>query len=92
MKLQISLSCSQDPTTGLYPEPDESSPHRLTIYYNIHSSISYHLHLGLPTGLFPLGFPTKVLYAFIISTTHGTYLVRRILCGFITVYKVKITD
>jgi len=25
-----SLLCSQDPTTGPYPEPDASSPHPLT--------------------------------------------------------------
>jgi len=25
--------------------------------------LSFHLHLGLPSGLFPSGFPTKILYA-----------------------------
>jgi hypothetical protein len=27
MELELSLPCSQQRTTGLYPEPDESSPH-----------------------------------------------------------------
>jgi hypothetical protein len=27
MELEGLLSCSQDPTTGPYPEVDESSPH-----------------------------------------------------------------
>jgi hypothetical protein len=29
--------------------------------------ISYHLHLGLPSGLFPSCFPIKILYAFLAS-------------------------
>jgi hypothetical protein len=34
--------------------------------------LAYHLRLGLPCGLFPSGFPTKILYAFLFSTcrTH----------------------
>jgi hypothetical protein len=27
MELEVSLQCSQQPTTGPYPEPDESSQH-----------------------------------------------------------------
>jgi hypothetical protein len=27
--------------------------------------LSYHLHLGLPSGPFPSGFPTEILYAFL---------------------------
>jgi hypothetical protein len=26
METEVSLSCSQEPSTGPYPEPDESSP------------------------------------------------------------------
>jgi hypothetical protein len=32
MESEGSLSCSQKPATGLYPEPDESSPHLLTLF------------------------------------------------------------
>jgi hypothetical protein len=42
---------------------------------------SPHLRLGLPSGLFPLGFPTKILYAFLFSSyvlmpcaSHPPYL------------------
>jgi hypothetical protein len=34
--------------------------------------ISFHLRLGLPSGFFPSGFPTKVLYEFLIYTVHAT--------------------
>jgi len=26
MEIEVSLQCSQQPTTGRYPDPDESSP------------------------------------------------------------------
>jgi hypothetical protein len=31
-KLEDPLPCSQEPTTSLYPEPDESTPYPHTIY------------------------------------------------------------
>jgi hypothetical protein len=34
--------------------------------------IPFHLRLGLPSGLFPSGFPTKLLYAFLISPVRAT--------------------
>jgi hypothetical protein len=36
--------------------------------------LSSYLHLGLPTHLFPSGFPTKTLYAFHFFSMHATYL------------------
>jgi hypothetical protein len=35
--------------------------------------LSTHLHLGLPSGLSPSGFPTNVLWAFIFSP-HSCYM------------------
>jgi hypothetical protein len=32
MEPERSLSCSQDPTTGPYPEPDTFCPHILTLF------------------------------------------------------------
>jgi hypothetical protein len=29
--------------------------------------LSSHLHLGLPSGVFPSNFPTKILYAFLMQ-------------------------
>jgi hypothetical protein len=36
-------------------------------FYNTHFTSPSHLHLGLPSGLFPSGFPTKILYTFLFS-------------------------
>jgi len=35
--------------------------------FQIHLILSYHLHLGLQSYLFPSGFPTKPLYAILLS-------------------------
>jgi hypothetical protein len=35
--------------------------------------LSSHLRLGLPSGLYPSGSPTKTLYAFVFSRAHATY-------------------
>jgi hypothetical protein len=31
-----------------------------------------YLHLGLPIGLFPSGFPTNIVYAFVFAPIHAT--------------------
>jgi hypothetical protein len=36
-------------------------------FSKIHYKLTSHLHLGLPSGLLPSGFPTKILYAFLFS-------------------------
>ena len=73
MEPEGSLSHSQVPVTCPYPEPARSSPcpstSRFLKYILILSS---HLCLGLPSGLFPSLFPTKSLYAPLISPIRGT--------------------
>jgi hypothetical protein len=56
------LQVSQEPATGPYPEPDQSILHHPISLRPI-LILSTHLRLGLPSGLFPPGFPTKILYA-----------------------------
>ena len=53
----LSLSCAS-PIQSTYPHP--TSWRSILI-------LSTHLQLGLPSGLFPSGFPTKTLYA---PSTH----------------------
>jgi hypothetical protein len=66
-----SLPCSQEPSTNVCPEPDQSSPHPISLRSIL--ILSTHLRLGLPSGLFPSGFPTNMLYVFLFSPIHVTY-------------------
>jgi len=62
MEPECSLQYSQQPTAYPCLELDQSGPcHTLNSWRSI-LIFSSHLHLGLPSGLFPLGFPTKILY------------------------------
>jgi hypothetical protein len=63
-----SLPCSQEPSTGPYPEPDQSNPYHLRSIL----ILSPHLRLGLPNGLFPSGVPTNILYSFLFSPIRVT--------------------
>jgi hypothetical protein len=65
MEPEISLSYSQEPSTGSYSELDQSSPDYPTLRSIL--ILSTHLRLGLASGLFPSGFPTTILYAFLFS-------------------------
>jgi hypothetical protein len=67
MEPESSLPCSQEPSTGPYPESDESSPYDPIYFFKTLPVLPCHLRLGLPNGLFLSGFPTKTLYAFILS-------------------------
>jgi hypothetical protein len=75
---------SQQPSNGPYPEPDESTPHSPQPISPRSILIqSSHLRLGLPSGLFPSGFPTKTLYTFLPTTVRATCPAHLILLDFI---------
>jgi hypothetical protein len=71
MKPEGLLSCAQEPSTGLYPKPDQSNPsHPISLRSIL--ILSTHLRLGLPSGLFPSVFPSeysRVLYNNVIYST-----------------------
>jgi hypothetical protein len=66
-----SLSCSQQPSTGSYPEPDQSIlPHH--IYLRFILLLFSHLRPGVSSGLFHSGFHTNILYAFLSAPIRAT--------------------
>ena len=74
MEPQSSLLHTQVPATCPYPEPDQSSPclhHTFWRYILILSSL---LCLGLPSVLFPSGFPTKTRCTRLFSPICATWL------------------
>ena len=71
MEPGFSLPHSQMPNTCPYPEPARSSPYpsHPTSWGSI-LVLPSHLHLGLPSGLFPSGFPTETLYTPVLHTYY----------------------
>jgi hypothetical protein len=41
-------------------------------FFEIHLISLFHLRLGFSSGLLPLDFPTKIIYAFLFSLMHAT--------------------
>jgi hypothetical protein len=52
-------------------------------FSKIHLSLSTHIRLGLPSGLFPSGFRVKILYAFLFSRMRAACYAHRILLDLI---------
>jgi hypothetical protein len=84
MEPEGSLPCPQEPSNGPYPEPDRSTPYHpiLSLLRSI-MILSTHPRLGLPSGRFPSGFPTNILYGFLFSPFRATCYAHVIVLGFI---------
>jgi len=72
MKSQGSIPHSQVPATCPYGEPDRASTYSTTHFLKIHLNVIPHLRLGLPSCLFPKGFPTRILYTSLLSPMRAT--------------------
>jgi len=60
MELEGSFLCSQEPTTGLYSDPDQSNPHLPTLTSSL--ILYLHLLLDLPSGSSLQVFQPKFMY------------------------------
>jgi hypothetical protein len=64
----------------------------LTIFDELYELVRSHLHLGLPSGLLPSRFLTKILYVYHISPMCATYSAHLILLERMQVMKLLITQ
>jgi hypothetical protein len=71
METEGSLPCSKEPAIGPYPEPYESSPSAILFLKDL--TLSFHLRLGIPSGLFSPGFSTETLNAFLLYYYYYYY-------------------
>ena len=67
MEPEGSLPHSQVPTTCPYPDPARSSPHPHIQLPWTTILLSSHLRLGIPSGIFHSGYPTKTPYTRLLS-------------------------
>lgn len=72
IELKGSVLYSQKPATGPYSWPIWLPPQSYTLFLRFILILSFHLYLGLPSGLFASSCLTEVLYPFLIFLTHGT--------------------
>lgn len=74
MEIEFSLTCSQQPTTFLYPGTNNFNSHFPHFISWTSVLILYsHLRLALPNGLFLSDLPTVILYVPVLSPIHATW-------------------
>jgi hypothetical protein len=89
MEPEGSIPNSRDLSTCSYPS--QANPVHITPHPTYPRSIlilSTHLRLGLPSGLFPSGFPTNNLYAFLFSPIRATWPAHLIIIIIIIIIKI----
>ena len=72
MEAEGSLPHSQEPAALPCSEPDHSSHCPQPTSWRSSLILSSQLRLGLPSGIFPSGFPTKTLYTTLLSPMRAT--------------------
>ena len=71
MKLEGSMQHSQGLSNNPYPELNQPNSSFYTYLRSI-LTLSSHLRLGLPKGLFPVGVPVKILKELLPSSILAT--------------------
>jgi len=84
MEPEGSLPYSQVPANCHYPEPARPVHTPTSRYWSYILILSSHLRLGLPSGLFPSGFPTRTPYTLLPSPIRATCPAHLILLNFTT--------
>jgi hypothetical protein len=84
MQSEGSLPCSQQPSTGPYPKPDQTSPyHPVLSLLRFILVLSTHPCLGLPHGLFTSVFPYQCPICIPLLPIQATCTAHLILLNFI---------
>jgi hypothetical protein len=67
-----SSACLQEPETGPYSKPTEFTPLPQPVFLRAILIQSYHLLIGLSSGIFPSGFPIKTSDSFLSCPMRNT--------------------
>ena len=84
MEREGSLPHSQEPAVCPYPEPEQSSPLPLPVFWRSILKLASHQRLGFASGFLPSDLAIKALYAPILSPRRATCPARLILLDLFT--------
>jgi len=72
MEPEDTVPCSHKPSVPILSQIDAVHAPPPSHFFKIHFNTIFHRCLGLPSGLFPSGLPTKILNAPLLSSISAT--------------------